>query len=144
MLGIHVADDTEQWSCHQLSLNHSILFDKCVTDLFQMLPVPRWVCCFWKENNKLQEELCAWTCVCMCVHVCVCLCACLYIYLLHWRSMALTTKTLSSTKGWRKHRTIHLYTHLCMCLLCTNDHNNMLVPHTFAAGSCTFEAIRVE
>ena len=118
MLGIHVADDTEQWSCHQLSLNHSILFDKCVTDLFQMLPVPRWVCCFWKENNKLQEELCAWTCVCMCVCVCVCvcLCACLYIYLSrgwgawHWPPKPFLVPRVEESIG------LYIYTPICACV----------------------------
>jgi len=89
MLGIHVADETGQWSCHQLSLNHSILFDKYVTNVFQMLPALRWVCCFWKENNKLREELCVWMCVC--VSVCVCVCVFVSLSFPGVRSMALTT-----------------------------------------------------
>jgi len=128
MLGIHVADDTEQRNCHQLSLSHSILFDNYVADVLQILPVPRWVCCFWKENNKLQETLYVWMPMYM---------VCIFIFP-RGEEHGINHQHLSSTKGWRKHRPIYLDPHLCVCLSCMNDQINMLVPRMFADVSYTF------
>jgi hypothetical protein len=59
MLGIHLADETEQWSCYKFSLKQSILFDKYIADVFQTLPVHGQVHSSCKGNNllnKSQEE----------------------------------------------------------------------------------------